>query len=138
MAIRYVSAAAYTRRVLTNPDEVGPVILRQALDFVATLAESWKGRSILMSIDIDDGWHFNDGIRLADVVVDLNDRPETVHQLAESLRAGELAYLVAPWVANNDSSVLEPAIWVTSTPGGYVIAHISRHPRLGCLRVQIC
>ncbi|MDC9823274.1 hypothetical protein PRN20_05985 [Devosia sp. ZB163] len=139
MANQFVSAAAYAQRVLTYPEQEAPAVLRQVLEFIATLAEGWTGCSLMTAIDVDDGWHFyDDDIPLADAIVDLSDRPEAVGQLAEALVAGKLAYDVAPWTASDDGSGVEPAIWVTSKTGGYVIAHIALHPRLGCLRVQIC
>lgn len=126
MPIR-ISGAQYAQKLLIDPDWYIPVLLDQVVSVIGPIAHSCKGLDIVTSIDIE-GLPPSERSELADVVIELNDRPETVRDLITRFESGELIHEVVPQ---------ESAILVRTVPSGYGVAHISRHQRLGCVRVQI-
>ena len=123
----HLSGAQYAQKLLTDPDWYIPVLLDQVVSVIGSIAPECSGLHVVTLVDIE-GLPASESSELADVVIELNDRPETVQNLIKWFEKDELTHEVRPE---------ESAILIRTLPLGYGVAYINRHSRLDCVRVQI-
>lgn len=123
----HLSGAQYAQKLLNDPDWYMPVLIEHVANVIAAISPACMGLQILTSVDIEGPPAFKCS-ELADVLIELNERPETVCHFIERFKKDQLIYRVRHE---------ESAILVTTSTRNYGTAHISRHQRLDCVRVQI-
>lgn len=123
----HLSGAQYAQKLLTDPDWYMPVLLDHVANVISSVALECSGLHIVTLVDIE-GLPPSERSEVADVIIELNDRPETVQNLIDRFKSNELIHKVRPE---------EDAILIGVPRLGYGVAYIKRHSRLDCVRVQI-